>query len=182
MGYYGIGIATDDLTGSLYRDFAIMRGIEIPSYLAGIYLANHYGRKKTTCGSLLVASLFCLPIGCVPTSGDIMIVRLILGVAGNFCISIAFALFITWTMELYGTDQRANVVAVSNFMSRGGGAVAPWIIKGFKDLDPKAPFILTGGMGILSVTFMFWILPETKDTPMKYTSKKDDTFAGVRRL
>ena len=120
--------------------------------------------------NVFVASLACILIGFVPPAGNTKVLRLIFGITGNFCINMAFNLFLVWTMELYGTDLRANAMGASNFMARMGGAVAPWIVKGLKHVDQNAPFFLEGCLGV-SAALMLWSLVETKNTAMRKMSE-----------
>ena len=45
--------------------------------------------------------------------------------------------------------------------SRLGGGFAPWIAKGLKKFDRKAPFIVMGLIAIIS-SFLMYFLPETR--------------------
>ena len=166
MVYYGIGMAADDLTGAFYRDFVIVRSMEIPANICGIYASKRFGRKKLVTINVMFASVACILVGAVPPTGNIRFIRLILGIVGTFCTTLAFHLNIVWTMELYGTDLRSNAMGASNFTSRLGGALAPWIIKELKHCHPDAPFYLIGGLGIFCAALLL-SLHETKNTPMK---------------
>ena len=169
--YFGIGMAADHLTGALHRDFAIMRGIEIFCSFSGIYLVNRFGRRKTICLNLLLASIACILVSVVPSNGDIKILRLILGVLGSYCINLVFILSVTWTLEMFESDQRAIIMGASKFMQQVGGASAPWIVKGLRYFDPRIPFFVKGGLGILCAIFMLMMLPETRDSSVQDASK-----------
>ena len=77
-----------DLSGSSYRDFAIIFLIDIPGCFITPYSCERFGRKKTVWVNTLFASLSCLAVAFIPSSGSVRFVRLLLAVVAKCLISI----------------------------------------------------------------------------------------------
>ena len=173
--YYGISLATSHLTGSFHRDFVIVKSVEVPSNLLAAYTSRRFGRRHTIAGNVMVASVACLLIAAVPMGegflfglwwlgeGQAKVIRLVLGIVGNYALNMSFSSFTSWTLELYGTDLRALGMGASNLWVRVGGATSPWVVIALKRVSIWAPFVVMGTLGLSCGCVMF-TLPETRNT------------------
>ena len=111
---------------------------------------------------MLVVSVACFIIAFIPATGHVKSLRLVLALFGKLCITVTFNAYFSWTMELYGTDLRANAMGIGNVAVRLGGASAPWIVKVLRHVDKMLPFLVMGTLGIVGGLLML-SFPETKD-------------------
>ena len=162
MVYYGLYLAANDLSGSIYRDFIVLSLIDFPATFLAIFLLQLIGRKRTVVLSMLAGGTACMAIGFIPYDSKLKIFRIVLGTTGKFFILMSFNSLYTWSAEIYPTEIRSIGIGFVQFICRVGGATAPWIAKGLKYVNRGAPFIM---MGIVAVTaaLLSLILPETKD-------------------
>ena len=168
MVYYGIALAADDLGGSLYLNFVLVSLVEFPAVIIAIVCLNRFGRKKTTIISLFLSGIVCLCVPAIPLSSGVNLGRVCLGMMGKMFITISFDGVFLWSAELYPTSIRSQGFGFLRITSRIGAAAAPWIAKAVKVFHPSLPFIIMGGLGLLSGATCFF-LPETLGVEMKAT-------------
>jgi len=179
--YYGIPMTSDDLTnGSMYVNFVLTCGIEIPALVFNGYASERFGRKAITIGSLLAAGLACLPIPFIPNDGGWHMLRLFFGVFGRLSMCVTYAAIYTWTIELYPTHLRSQGIGFGSITAKLGCTAMPWVVKTTKHLHYAVPFAT---MGILSIVTCLLLskLPETKgkDLSNNIVEEKPLTFKSV---
>ena len=175
MVYYGLSLAADDLGGSLYLNFVLVSLVELPASVFSIDFPTRFGRKKTTCGGILLAGLVTLSIAFIPKSSHI--IRVVLGMLGKLFVTVSFGVITLWSVELYPTNIRQEAVGFLQIASRSGGAAAPWIAKAVKVIHPSLPFVIMGSLGLLAgIAGVF--LPETKGKEIQEAADDviDETF------
>lgn len=159
--YYGISIAANDLSGSLYRDYVLISAVEFPAAVTAIYLCDRIGRKKTVMWFMVCGSVACVVVAAIPDEGDGRIARIILGMLGKFCITLSFDSIYTWSVELFPTSHRAEGMGFLQITSRVGAASSPWVAKGLRTLHKTLPFVVMGSLALVAAGFLSF-LPETK--------------------
>lgn len=171
MVYFGISLASGDLSGDMYRDFVLTSLVEIPGNILAIWLCNRYGRKKSTAFPLVITGLALIGVGFIPSdSSDVVSKwsRVSLGMIGKLSITISFGSVFVLSAELYPTVVRSQALGLLSVISRLGAATSPWIAKGLRSMHGSLPFYT---MGALSIVAALQCLPlrETKDKPTAET-------------
>ena len=159
--YYGLVIASDDLSNSMYINFALTSLAELPAIFIAVYTLEKFGRKKTLLPALLFSSISCVGIALMPTEASWHPFRVTMGVFGRFCICIIYDSMFLWAAELYPTEMRSRGCGILNLVSKIGGTCMPWLFKTLGQVNGMLPFIVIGGFGVLA-TLLMTILPETK--------------------
>ena len=181
IGYYSLHLASNDLGGSVYRDFTILCMVEtITSPIAAIS-CNRYGRKKSVLTSLLIGSLLCLLIAFTPSSGVYNAIRVSAGIIGNVGMMVSFSSIYVWSAELYPVLIRSQGMGFHQLVSHVASASAPWLTKGLKPYGSWCPFVAVGVPALLASGIGLW-LPETRDNPaVKFEDRKfeDSEEKGV---
>ena len=180
MVYYGLSLAADDLGGSLYTNVVLLTIIEFPADILTLYMCNIIGRKRTTAISMAFGGIACVLIAFIPSTGNIKIFRIALGMLGKFCITISFCAVYVWSLEIYSTNIRAEGIGFLQITSRVGAASSPWIAKGLKALHGAAPFIVMGTLALIA-SIVCLILPETNGKPIKDTIEDDDEEEALEK-
>ena len=171
MVYYGLSLASDDLGGSLYLNFVLLTLMDIPASIVAIDFGDRFGRKKTTIIPMLIGAVTCVAVGFISPEGNEMIIRIIFGMVGKFCIGLSFSIIYVWAAETYPTTVRAEGMGFLQITARVGGASAPWIAKGVKVLHRSAPFVVMGCATFIGA-WLAMFLPETLGDPMSDTQEE----------
>lgn len=178
--YFGLHMASNDLGGSIYRDFIILNLVEFPAVFVAVTGCNRIGRKFTSLFSLCCGSISCITLAFLPTVGPYKIARIALGITGEFCLSITFNALYTWSVEIYDLPVRNKGMAWLQIISRLGSAGAPWMVKGLKPVKSWLPFVALGSPALIGSIVSIW-LPETKNFKKKYNnSRKVEPTAPTR--
>ena len=138
-------------------------------------LLNSIGRKRTIVSTLLLGSLGCIGLTYIPRSFLYhRTFSIACGVLCKFLVTVSYNSIYTWTVEILPTTARSAGMGFTQFTSRSGAVAAPFIAKGLKLLNLRAPFIFMGLIG--SVTSLMLVgLPETKGKPTKETITRRPT-------
>lgn len=172
MIYFGLSLAADGLSGSLYTNYVMLSAIEFPAALFCAYCCEKFGRKNTVIYSLLFPSITCISVAFIPSEGGGHIARIILSLIGKFFISSSFGGIYTWSAEIHPSNIRAKGMGFMQVSSRIGAASSPWIARGLKVLHEAVPFAVMGTFGLLGVGFLF-LLRETKGMATSESEKVD---------
>ena len=146
---------------SLYLNFILLAIIELPGIYIARMLSDKWGRKPTVIISIVFAGILCMVITCIPSSGNINVIRVIFGMVGKLLLAITINGLLVWTLELYPTQFRSQGMGFTQVTSRIGAGSAPWIAKGLRPFYHGLPFLTMGGP-VLIVGILLLILPETK--------------------
>eukprot|EP00794_Sanderia_malayensis_P006992 gene6992-7777_t len=178
LTYYGISLASSDLSGNMYRDFALTSLVEIPSTLLGVPFLERLGRRRTTVWSMILSGLSCCFVAFLPEKSAIPrkasmeqmslfcllvypILRVTGGMFGKFFISLAFNSLYVWSVELHPTTIRTQGMSFASLLARVGSSTAPFITDVLKEFHPALPFLVMGTMALTS-GFASFLLPETR--------------------
>jgi hypothetical protein len=159
--YYGLSLTADDLGGSLYRNFALVSIMECPGLICGAYLSNKYGRKRTAIVPIFMAGVTCAAIPFAPTTGDLKLLKVLLGMLGKFFISICYSCIYVWSAEIFPTRDRAKGIGFVQMFEMLGGTCAPFVVKKMLTLNSHLPFLLLASLSTVASALMCF-LPETR--------------------
>lgn len=174
--YYGISLAANDLTGSMYRDYILSSLVEFPAAILAIVFSMYLGRRCSTIVPMFLGGLSCALVSAVEEDNSVQgltYARLTLGLVGKLLLTLAYDVIYTWTVELYPTQIRTEAMAFVQITSRIGGGVSPFIAKGLQKYSKRLPFIVMGMISIISACLLCF-LPETKSSGTAEVIKDDD--------
>lgn len=170
--YFGLFLASSDLgVGSVYVNFILIAIVDLPGSFLAMYVCKNIGRKTAVVYSMLAGGLCCLAVAFLPRSGDMGVLRLVVGLLGKFCISLSFDSFYTWSLELYPTHIRAVSSGYLQVNARIGGAAAPWIAQGLKEFHKDAPFVTMAALALTAGAILLR-LPETRGKDIDQRSQE----------
>lgn len=154
--YYGLSLSTSSLGIDPYISFVISGAIEIPAYSSCIFVAEWFGRKRTTFFTLILAGIACCCTSLVPYG----IPRAVVAILGKFFVTMSFSVVITWALELLPTSLRTSGLSILSMTSRIGPILAPVILI-LEDTWSSLPVLLFGSLSIIA-GFLCLFFPETK--------------------
>lgn len=123
----------------------IVRIVEFPAYIAGIFFMDKVGRRPTLSGGLILSGIACLITGVVPegktiakTNNDstwwnktILLdpaaIRVTFSMIGKLFMSCVMATVYSYTADLFPTPARSAAVGLCSTSGRIGGIMAPII-------------------------------------------------------
>jgi len=162
--YYGITLASGDLSGEKYRDYILGSLVEFPAAVIGIFAAMYLGRKRTTQVPMFIGGLFCAAVAGIhelETDSHLRNTRVALGLFGKFFLTMGYDVIYTWTIELYPTQIRTEAMGYVQITSRIGGMLAPWISTWLRKFHWRIPFAVMGILAVVAALLLEW-LPETR--------------------
>ena len=171
--YYSSFLSADNFHVSIYASFILFSVIEIPVNILGTFFISRFGRRATIPTSMLVASIITLLVAFIPTTANLITLRLTLGIVAQGLFELSFNYMFPWTVEILSTDVRAVGCGLVSGFGRLGGGFSSWLAKGLRMVDGRIPFIVTGVWGIISSGVMF-TLPETKGVAMREFNDDDE--------
>ena len=159
--YYGLSLTADSLGGSIYRNFAMVSIMECPGLVCGAYLSNRFGRKRTAIVPIFLSGVTCVLIPFAPTTGELKLLKVMLGMLGKFFISICYSCIYVWSAEIFPTRDRAKGIGFVQMFEMIGGTCAPFVVKKLLTVNTFLPFFLLGTCSTLASGLMMF-LPETR--------------------
>lgn len=171
--YYGFSLSTSELGIDPYISFVISGCIEIPAYLSCMFVAEKFGRKASTFGTMFLSGLFCCLTPFIPAG----IWRVVMAMSGKFFITMSFSIVYTWSAELMPTSLRSSALGLFSMTSRIGGILVPLLLI-LEEVWISLPFLVFGSVSIIAALLCL-VLPETKGRPLPSTI--DDLQALTRR-
>lgn len=159
--YYGVYLAAGDIGGSMYRDYIIISGMEVPLIFVSMDFLERFGRKRTSTIPMLLASVACLIICFIPKHGHLKIARVVVGMIGKCMVGSNMNTMSTWSTELYTTQVRGEAMGFFQAFVRLGAAVAPWVNHEFVKIHKSASFIFLSILAMASF-ILLGFLPETR--------------------
>ena len=161
MVYYGLSLTAEELGGSIYRNFALVSIMECPGHIAGAFLSNRFGRKKTAMIPMFCAAITCASIPFIPTTHSLRFVRVVFGMFGKFFITTCYSCIYLWSAEIFPTSDRAKGIGLMQVFEMVGASCAPFVVMRMLSINMTAPFVFLGACGALASVLMVF-LPETK--------------------
>lgn len=171
---YGLVLAAGDITGHMYRDFAIINAIDIPISIITAPLVNKLGRKGTTMVFIILGSITCIALGATQNKGHWKILRLFFAIVGTACITGSGLSRTIWSLELYPTRIRGVGIGFGQLLKKIGATFSPWIDRYITDVYKGGAFILFGILTLISFCF----LPLLRETNAYETKDVDNEMAS----
>ncbi|XP_037875512.1 solute carrier family 22 member 6 [Bombyx mori] len=170
--YYGLSINSTSLSDTMYLNYILTCGIEVPGFYTAVLVLDRVGRKPTLCVGFIFSAICNIAFAFIPD--DYTVVRLVIFLAGKFGISMVFTSLYLFTSELYPTQYRHSLLAFSSMIGRIGSITAP-LTPVLMQYWAGIPSMMFGAMGFLSGILVL-TQPETLGTKMP------DTLAEAEAL
>ncbi|KAK2716015.1 organic cation transporter protein-like [Artemia franciscana] len=165
MSYYGLSMVVTDLSDNYFLNYELVMLVEIPSYIAGIFLVGVLGRRTILVTTTLAGGIGCLAAGFVPS--DIAWLSSTFSLIGKFFVSAGYALLYQYTGELFPTSVRSTAIGTSSMFARFGTVLAPYVAS-LSSYGLIVPFSIFGAVALVS-SLAVVNLPETKDRNLPET-------------
>uniref|UniRef100_A0A1B6D578 Major facilitator superfamily (MFS) profile domain-containing protein n=1 Tax=Clastoptera arizonana TaxID=38151 RepID=A0A1B6D578_9HEMI len=172
--YYGLSLNSISVGGNRYYNFILVSLVEIPAYVITMIFTEHFGRRISLCGSLVVSGAACIAFYFVET--DMLTARLVLYMTGKLAITMSFTVIYIYTAEMFPTELRHSLLATCSMFGRIGSMIAPQTPLLATYVEPLTVFGMVSLLGAgLSLTF-----PETLNTKLPDTIEEAEDV-GVRK-
>ena len=167
--YYGITLSAGSISKEIHLNMFLMGIVEIPGYLAAMYFADTFGRKKTFIGLTIVTAFFCLVSWSYPEKGG----RLMFALVGKTFAAGGFSVVWVWCPEMFPTNARSLTTAIGSQAARVGSILAPYVVVIMSEMTDSEgnhttaplPQPVFAAVALVSCVVCLW-LPETSDTEM----------------
>lgn len=174
LTYYGLSLNTNDFVGDPFVNFFLLGAVEVPAYLACMYVVKRFGHKKTLLVTMVGAGLGCLAAISINYN---YYTGIVFAMAGKFCVTASFAIIYVYSTQIYPTVMRTIGLGTSSMVARIGSVLAPFI----KDLSNATtlavPMVLLGALSISAgCLIMFLREPrgvEMPDTPEEMVEEEE---------
>ncbi|XP_071492853.1 organic cation transporter protein-like [Diadema antillarum] len=168
--YYGLSLSSGDFGVNAYVSAFVSGAVEIPAYISSVFALEYFGRRRSTCGYLLLAGIACIiaifcPIGPL---------RATFAMVGKFGVSASFSIIYMYTAELYPTPVRTVGLGVCSMASRIGGILAPTIRILGRTWKPLPSIIF--GLSSISAGLLALLLPETRGRKLPETIEEGENL------
>lgn len=188
--YYGLSLSTGKMSGNPFFILFLMGLVEIPSYVATVYLMDRLGRRSLTSVNMILGKLkflgstavktyflktpgsICCIIAVFLTSGSTE--SLVIVMSGKFLISSSFAIVYNYSAELFPTVIRNSAMGIFSMCARASGALTP-LITLLDSFNPKLPSVVFAIIALIS-GFLTLFLPETLGKPMPQSIDDGENF------
>ena len=168
LGYYGLTLNISNLAGNKYLNFFISGTLEIFILTVTMYILNRFGRRRPLCVYCVIAGTALIIAGVLPKYDNVQEIVTALAIGGRMFLTGNFANIFIFTSEIYPTMIRNVGLGTGIFWARIGGIVAPQILLlGIVTVE-AVPFIVFGGMLLLSAAFAL-LLQETLNEKLPET-------------
>ncbi|GFO36513.1 organic cation transporter protein [Plakobranchus ocellatus] len=171
LGYYGISLNVDHLSGNLFINYTLSSAVETAGIVVVLLLISRLGRKPLYSGSMVIGALGFL-LSTLPTFfGDDKDEEYSVGLVmvGKFGVSAAYAVIYVYCSEIFPTSVRSSAMALMFICGMIGAVVSPYVVEISESMsDPmRAAFpMLVFGSSSLAAALLSLLLPETKDKNM----------------
>lgn len=150
LAYYGLSLSTGKLNGNPYLILFIMALVELPSYLALIFVLDLLGRRSITSTLMLIGGICCIVAAYIQQGTTIATSIVMLG---KFMIAGSFAIIYNYSAELFPTVVRNSAMGLGAMAARLAGALTP-LITLLDSFDPTIPAVTFGIIALLSGTWV----------------------------
>lgn len=181
MVYYGLSLSVKNLSGNIYKNFAILAAVEIPAVALATWFLIRCGRRYVLCAVMVFGGIACISTVFVPQ--HLSWVVTVLAILGKSAIAASFAIIYIYSAEIYPTVLRSTGIGISSMCGRLGGIIAP-IISDMKKIYHPLPMIIFGIASIIS-GLLALALPETHNQQLPETVEEAESFGlstGYERL
>ncbi|XP_021725972.1 organic cation/carnitine transporter 4-like isoform X1 [Chenopodium quinoa] len=164
--YYGLSLNVVNLDTNLYINVLLNAIFELPSYTITAIMADKFGRKPVTIGTMWFSGVFCLLGSIIKSYGIWKNLQMLCGILGIFGMAGTYNLMFVYTMEMFPTVVRNTALGCTTQASQTGAA--PLVVM----MGSTLPFAVFSVCGIVGGLLLF-NLPETLNRPLY------DTMAGL---
>lgn len=159
--YYGLSFNVTSLAGNKYLNFFIAGAVELPAYIAAIYILERFGRKRPLCIYFLIGGAICIIAGIIQLcDSSLSKWATALALCGKFAMAGAFSGLFLHASELFPTAIRNVGIGACAFWLRFGGVLAPQVLLLGEYTFQQLPVIIFGVLSI-SAGVLTLLLPET---------------------
>jgi len=163
--YYGVSLNMSTLQGSMYLNFFLAGGVEIPGVLLSIFTVDRFGRTVPLSAFCVIAGVGCICSQVFPPALSYMSIAVAL--VGKLGAAAAFWTAYIHTSELLPTVIRATGLGAASCFGRLGSIIAPFV-QLLSSLWKPLPFIIYGGTALVA-SVLILLLPDTKGKPLPST-------------
>nr|CAB3266159.1 solute carrier family 22 member 5-like [Phallusia mammillata] len=183
MTYYAIALNNDRLSGDWLWNMFFAGLVELASSLGFVICAQTVGRRNTY---IALMTLTTFSLATTPFVASINgTAGVVFSMVSKFNVSTCFSIVYVYTGELFPTNVRHTILALSSAISRLGGILAPFIIYADEIGGSIASSIgMAVAIFVSALTFLY--LPKTKDKALPQTLKdakamRSDIFLSCNR-
>ncbi|ODM97376.1 Organic cation transporter protein [Orchesella cincta] len=170
--YYGLALNSANLGGNDYVNFILSGAVEVPAYALLLLTLNRFGRKRVLCGCMLLAGIFLVACGFIPSEMTWLLVTL--NMIGKLFNAAAYAAIYMFAAELFPTVIRNGGMGVSSVMARVGGILSDYVIL-LQEVWKPLPHLIFGGVS-LTAGVLALLLPETLGKRLPETMEDSEKF------
>ncbi|CAB3244114.1 unnamed protein product [Arctia plantaginis] len=164
--YYGLSINAIELSGNSYLNYIVILVIEAPANVCKLIFLDRFGRKRVIATAYFMTGLILINYGFVPAGNW----SILLYLGGKFFITLAYNSLYVFAAEVFPTNYRTSLLAMTSTIGRIGSTVAPQtplLTRYYKYL----PTMIFGSMAALS-GFLVLLLPETNNMKLPDSLKE----------
>ncbi|XP_033749095.1 organic cation transporter protein-like isoform X2 [Pecten maximus] len=167
LSYYGLTFNVGRIGYNVYLEFLVYAVLEMVAYISCLFINTRFGRKPLNIGGFLLAGVACVSSTLILqyVDGDKGWLIIALSAIGRMGVSAVFANIFVYTSELFPTTIRSFILAVSNFTTRIGAVIAPYI-SALGTNSVVSSTSLTFGVLSLVAAVLSCVLPETCNTKL----------------
>ncbi|XP_014673678.1 PREDICTED: solute carrier family 22 member 21-like [Priapulus caudatus] len=170
--YFGISLGTSVLVGNMYWNCFLSGLVEIPAYIANVYLLERFGRKLPMCIYQVICSVPLIVIFFIPllsaSGSDLTIPIVTLTMIAKFGVTAVFSGLHLITAEIYPTVVRNAGLGVSSVCARLAATLSPFFVHLSTVSSSQYQLLIFGSCGLLSIIVIL-LMPETADVPLMDT-------------
>lgn len=164
--YYGLSINAIELSGNSYLNYIVILVIEAPANVCKLIFLDRFGRKRVIATAYFMTGLILINYGFVPAGNW----SIVLYLGGKFFITLAYNSLYVFAAEVFPTNYRTSLLAMTSTIGRIGSTVAPQtpLLTRYYEYLPTMIF---GTMATLSA-FLVLVLPETNNMKLPDSLKE----------
>lgn len=171
--YYGLSLSAGKLYGNPFLILFIMGLVELPSYIALVFVLDLLGRRSITSTLMVIGGICCIVAAYIEQGSTLATTIVMLG---KLTIAGSFAVIYNYSAELFPTVVRNSAMGLTSMWARLSGAMTPLITL----LDSFDPTIPASIFGIIALVSGLWVLllPETMNQPMPQSIADGESFGS----
>lgn len=164
--YYGLTLASGEISSDLYTGVALSGVVELPAVFLTYIVIQRAGRRLGLASFMMASGASCLLIHLL-SRGSLAYLGVSCALMGKMFIAASFKAAYILTGEIFATSIRNSGVGLLSAVARVGSILSPFIVMAGETL-PGVQFTIFGILGITGGMLSLW-LPETKDKPLPET-------------